>query len=246
MHASISLPSDASGITYVRSTACVKGTPPNCADSYALSLKLSIAEALPLEVVAARCPAGHDTLPFLFSGDRHVCDCCSSPMRSGSKGWRCIECDHDICRACHNVEFGEIDPEECIVSSQCANGVSGLSWKSISLYVCASASGIHRLVSQMNEKNRALFAHFSLSGKDAEGWAGHHGTAFACSSVSHLKQVSASAQVFVIKACKTRNPLDFSQLNSGSLWPAVLFRTQADRNSFQVQLLHRLACIVMF
>jgi hypothetical protein len=88
------------------------------------------------------------------------------------------------------------------VSSQCANGVSGVSWKSISLYVCASASGIDRLASQRNEKTRALFAHFSLSGKDAEGWAGHHGTAFACSSVSHLNQVIASARVFVINAFK--------------------------------------------
>jgi hypothetical protein len=197
MRASVPLPPNSSGFTLVRARASLRGTPPDCADPYALSLKLTNADALPLEGVASRCPAGHESLPFLFSSDRHVCDYCSSPILSGSQGWRCIECNHDVCHNCNMVESYDVEPDS-ILSSQTVTGVCGDSWRPLSLYAGASAADIMPRASQRRAQANALFAHFHLSGRDTEGWAGHHGTAFSCVSVSYLHEVKR----FEVAPCK--------------------------------------------
>lgn len=83
----------------------------------------------------------------------------------------------------HDVEI------ESIVSSQTVTGVCGDSWRPLSLYAGASAADTTPNALQRQGRENALFAHFHLRGRDAEGWAGHHGAAFSCVSVSYLHEV---------------------------------------------------------
>jgi hypothetical protein len=188
MRARINLAENFRGVTFVRAKICVKGTPPDCADPYTLSLKLKSSEPLPANAALAKCPAGHDCLPFYFSSDRHSCDCCRTAISAGNQGWRCFECNHDVCHLCCRVEFDDADPTS-IISNQCADDVCSDKWATIVLH--ASAPLIHSpQLRALNESAKhTLFSHFSISGRDAEGWAGHYGAAFACPSVSYLGQV---------------------------------------------------------
>jgi hypothetical protein len=190
LRACIPLPLDSSSISLLRFTSSIKGTPPDCADPYALSLTIARAELSPSEAHAAQCAAGHDCLPFLFSNDRHACDCCASSIICSSQGWRCIDCNYDVCGVCCPLERVDLD-RSSIASVQSAAGVCSGSWMSASLFAFATAGDVGRPDSQEKPADaKALSVHASYSGKDAEGWAGHHGAAFACSSLSYLDKVT--------------------------------------------------------
>ena len=185
MRASLILPADSRGFVHVRSQTSVKGTPPDCADSFSMSLQLKRTESLPSKVAVATCPADHNCLPFYFSSDRHSCDRCSCSIAAASQGWRCLECNYDVCHSCHVTHSYDADPES-VISSHSANGLCSDEWRTICLNACASNK--HFVQSTAGENT--LFVHFSISGQDAEKWSGHHGTKFACSSVSYLSKVS--------------------------------------------------------
>lgn len=189
MRARINLPETFRGVTFVRSKICVKGTPPDCADPYTLSLKLKSSELLSANVISAKCPAGHDCLPFYFSSDRHSCDCCCAPISAGNQGWQCFECNHDVCHLCCWVGYDDVDPTS-IISNQSANDVCSDQWVTVVLH--ASVPRNHSSQLGVDSAKSTLFSHFSVSGRDAEGWAGHYGAAFACPSVSYLGQVKLS------------------------------------------------------
>ncbi len=177
----------------MRSRTCVKGTPPNCADPFSLSLKLKRSESSLSPLVAAACKLGHDCLPYLFSSNRHSCDCCSAIIRAGSQGWRCFDCNHDVCHCCHPSAPDEVDPES-IISCQSVNGLCNNAWTTVVVHACASQNRSPQLALQASaEPPNAVYAHFSLIGRDAEGWAGHHGTAFAQPTVSYLSLVIHSS-----------------------------------------------------
>jgi hypothetical protein len=188
MRASLILPADFRGFMHVRSQTSVKGTPPDCADTFSLSLRLKSTGSLPSEVAAVRCPADHDCLPFFFSSDRHSCDRCSSSIAAASQGWRCLECNYDVCHSCHQTHSYDADPES-VISSQSANGLCSDEWRTICLNACASGDHFVQPGGQFTAEANTLFVHFSISGQDAEKWSGHHGAKFACSSVSYLSKV---------------------------------------------------------
>jgi len=62
-------------------------------------------------------------------------------------------------------------------------------WKSVTLCTCAFGDNFMQLGLHNQSKAPALLVNSSLSGKDAEGWAGHHGASFACTFVAYLKKV---------------------------------------------------------
>ena len=190
MRAAVVFPSDSHGTVVVRSKTHIRGTPPNCADTYTLSLILYSSEPLPSDVVLvqANCPASHVCVPFLFASDRHSCNSCSAPICAGSRGWRCFDCNYDVCHSCHTVESNCIDPKS-IISSHSVSGICCDTWKSVTLCTCAFGDYFMQLGLHNQSKAPALLVNSSLSGKDAEGWAGHHGAAFACTSVAYLKKV---------------------------------------------------------
>jgi len=60
---------------------------------------------------------------------------------------------------------------------------------SVTLCTCAFGDNFMQLGLHNQSKAPALLVNSSLSGKDAEGWAGHHGASFACTFVAYLKKV---------------------------------------------------------
>ena len=192
LRASIVLPLDSCGTFIVRSKTYIKGTPPNCADSYVMSLAIKSSETFPSNVVKVHCPESHDCVPFFFSDDKHSCNSCSVFICAGSRGWRCFDCNFDLCHSCHNVESNDVDPAS-IISIHSVSGICCETWKSVSLYACAFEHHVMQLGLRNQAAVPALFAHFSQSGKDAEGWAGHHGAAFARTTVSYFCKVMFSS-----------------------------------------------------
>lgn len=199
MHALISAPPDSSSPLLVRLAACVTGTPPNTSDPYSFAVSLSSGESLPSEAAAPYCPSRHDCVLFLFSSDRHACDGCTSPIPRGSHGWRCFLCNYDLCSCCRATYCGDVDSRS-VLSRQILNGVCDDWQRHIALYACASAHDISRLEGQgPAARSSALVAHATYGGRDAEGWAGHYGVAFACASLSYLNQVTSSAETVIAR-----------------------------------------------